>query len=177
MVITFKKYVKNSEKLVRYAKIGIWLLHLLKSPYKAIFTFYYLIRLKKCCVPVDFSTTMIIRNPGKITIGSNCSFSNFVIIDGHDEISIGNYCMFANNVVIATATHDYKVNPMNSTIVRKPVSIENNVWFGIGATVMPGLTIGEGAVIGAQSLVTKNVPRNAIVIGIPARIAKYRDIS
>jgi len=161
---------------LRVAQITIWLLSLLKSPYKAIFTIYYLARLKKCGMPVDFSTTMIIRNPGNICVGSNCSFSNFVIIDGHDEITIGNNCMFANNVVIATATHDYNLNPMNSFIIKKPVTIEDNVWVGIGATVMPGIIICEGSVIGAKSLVTKDVPRNAIVIGIPARIAKFRNV-
>lgn len=85
--------------------------------------------------------------------------------------------MFANNVVIATATHDYDVNPMSSTMICNPVKIEDNVWLGVRATVMPGITVGEGAVVGAHSLVTKDVPRNAIVAGTPARVAKYRSIS
>jgi len=172
-----KEYIKNNDELLRLAKLGLWLFSLLKTPYKAIFTLYYLVRLKRCGVPVDFSTTMILRNPSKISIGSNCSFSNFVIIDAHDEITIGDFCMFANNTVLATATHDYTINPMNSSMIRKPVKIENNVWFGVGATVMPGITVGEGSVIGARALVTKDVPRNAIVTGIPAKVVKLRDVA
>jgi acetyltransferase-like isoleucine patch superfamily enzyme len=140
----------------------------------ALFTLYYYLRLGKCGAPVGFSTTMIIRNPGRIAIGGNCTFSHFVILDGHDRITIGDDCMFANNAVIATATHDYTVDPMNSRIMTKPVVVGNNVWFGIGATVLPGVTIGEGAVIGARALVTKDVPRRAIVTGTPAKVVKYR---
>ena len=125
-------------------------------------------------MPVDFSTTMIIRNPHNISIGKNCSFSNCVILDGHDKINIGNDCMFANNAVISTATHDYNVNPMSGIMIKKPVVIHDNVWFGVGATVMPGITIGEGAVIGARALVIQDVPPDAIVVGIPETIIKYR---
>ena len=63
---------------------------------------------------------------------------------------------------------------MRATTVTKPVVIGNDVWFGVGATVLPGITIGDGAVIGSHALVTKNVPPYAIVVGVPARIHKYR---
>jgi acetyltransferase-like isoleucine patch superfamily enzyme len=117
---------------------------------------------------------MIIRNPGRIEIGDGCSFANFVILDAHDRISIGSNCMFANNVVIATATHDPNVDPMNRTMVTRPVSIGSNVWFGIGATVLPGLTIGDGAIIGASAVVTRDVPARAIVLGVPGRVTRFR---
>jgi acetyltransferase-like isoleucine patch superfamily enzyme len=151
-----------------------WILGLARTPRLALFTLYYFLRLGKCGVPVGFSTTMILRNPGNIAIGENCTFSNFVILDAHDRISIGDDCMFANNTTIATATHDYSVDPMNSRNITKPVSVGNNVWFGIGATVLPGVTIGDGAVIGARSLVTRDVPPRAIVTGTPAKVVKYR---
>ena len=82
--------------------------------------------------------------------------------------------MFANNVTVATATHDYTVDPMNSRITTKPVKVNDNVWIGIGAVILPGVTIGEGAVIGAMSLVTKDIPARAIATGVPARVVKFR---
>lgn len=143
-------------------------------PCHSLFTIYYRLRLKKCGKKVDFSTTMIIRNPRNIEIGDFCSFSNFVILDGHDRITIGSNCMFANNSVIATATHDDRMDPMNSVMLKRPVVIGNNVWFGIGATVLPGLIIGDGAIIGARALVTRNVPPRAVILGVPGRITRIR---
>ena len=162
--------------MLRLVRVARWILGLARTPRLALFTLYYFLRLGKCGVPVGFSTTMILRNPGMIAIGENCTFSHFVILDGHDRITIGDDCMFANNAVIATATHDYTVDPMNSRIVTKPVVVGNNVWFGIGATVLPGVTIGDGAVIGARALVTKDVPPRAIVTGTPAKIVKFRPV-
>ena len=57
----------------------------------------------------------------------------------------------------------------------KTVIIGDDVWLGVGATVLPGVKIGNGAVIGAHALVTKDVPQKAIVVGVPARILKYRE--
>ena len=118
---------------------------------------------------------MIIRNPRKVSIGDRCSFGALVVLDAHDRITIGNDCMFAVRVTVSTATHDYGNTPMNSVTLTRPVIIGNDVWLGVGATVLPGVTIGDGAVIGAQALVTKDVPPRAIVVGVPARVVKYRD--
>lgn len=61
-------------------------------------------------------------------------------------------------------------------IIAKPVIIKDDVWIGSNAVIMPGITIGKGAVIGAGAVVTKDVPPNAIVMGIPAKLVKYREI-
>jgi acetyltransferase-like isoleucine patch superfamily enzyme len=152
-----------------------WLLSFWNHPHLLLFTLYHRLRLKRCGSPVSFSTTMIIRNPRNISIGSRCSFSNFVVLDGHDRIEIGNDCMFANHVCIATATHDYHVDPMNTVMIKAPTVVRDNVWIGIGATVLHGVTIGEGAVIGAMSLVTRDVAPRTIVAGAPARVIRQRD--
>ncbi len=150
------------------------LIFMFQRPRKLLFTLYYAVRLKYCGREVDFEPTMVIRNPGNVSIGYKCSFSNFVILDAHAPITIGDHCMFANGVTVATATHDYLRKPMNSVCLLKPVVIGNDVWFGIGATVLAGVTIGDGAVIGAHALVTKDIPCGAIVVGTPAKILKYR---
>lgn len=155
---------------------GLWLtVRPLFRPYHSLFTAVQRLRLRRCGRRVDFSTSMIIRNPRNISIGDDCSFSNFVILDAHDRITIGSGCMFANNVVIATATHDDRVDPMRSMLLKSPVTIGNNVWLGIGATVLPGITIGDGAIIGARALITRDVPPRAVVVGVPGRVVRVRE--
>lgn len=174
MIQTIKEKIKQRRSILTLIRTLRWVASLAGRPITGIFILFYVFRLKKCEIPVEFPRTMIIRNPQNIEIGSGCTFSNYVILDGHDRISIGDNCMLANKVTVATATHDYTVDPMNSRLINKPVIIKNNVWIGIGATILPGVTIEEGAVVGAMSLVTRDVPARAIVMGIPAKVIKYR---
>lgn len=60
-------------------------------------------------------------------------------------------------------------------ITCKPVHIKRNVWIGVNVTILPGVTIGENAIIGACAVVTKDVPDNAVAVGNPARVIKYLD--
>jgi acetyltransferase-like isoleucine patch superfamily enzyme len=147
----------------------------IRRPRKLLAQLRYRLTLGHCGSGCDFESDMIIRNPKNVSIGDRCTFSAFVVLDAHAKITVGNDCMFALRVTVSTATHDYTRTPMNAQTLTKPVVIGNDVWFGVGATVLPGVTIGDGAVIGAHALVTKDVPPRAIVVGVPARVAKYRD--
>ena len=146
-----------------------------RRPRKLAATIWHRARLGHCGPNVDFEPHMIIRNPRNVSIGEGCSFGSFVILDAHDRVTIGKNCMFAVKVTISTATHDYTLEPMNQKTITKPVIIEDGVWLGVGATVLPGVRIGRGAVVGAHALVTKDVPPNVIVVGVPARVVKSRD--
>lgn len=150
--------------------------HLIRRPGKLFATLWYRLRLGHCGRNVDFETRMVIRNPRLISIGNGCSFSAYVVLDAHDRITIGDNCMFALRVTVATATHDHKHTPMNATFTTRPVTIGSDVWFGVGATILPGVVIGDGAVIGAHALVNRDVPPRAIVGGVPARVLKMRDV-
>ncbi len=100
---------------------------------------------------------------------------NLTLVDD-THIYIGDHVMIAPNVVIATGTH-----PIHPELRRKeaqfnlPVHIQDNVWLGAGCLVMPGVTIGENSVIGAGSVVTKDIPANVVAVGNPCRV--LRDIS
>jgi len=112
-----------------------------------------------------------------IEIGDDVSIAAFVHVWGHGGVSIGDRVLIATHVAITSLTHDYTYQNMRSApIIAKPVVIENDVWIGSNAVIMPGVTIGTGAVVGAGAVVTKDVPRYSIVAGIPAKVMKYREI-
>ena len=147
-----------------------------QRPRKLGATVWHRLRLGYCGRQVDFEPHILIRNPKNVRIGDGCSFGSFVILDAHDRITIGRDCMFAAKVTISTATHDYSLEPMNQRTITKAVVIEDGAWFGVGATVLPGVRVGRGAVVGAHALVTKDVPPYAIVVGVPARVLRYRNV-
>ncbi|MDR0531259.1 MAG: sugar O-acetyltransferase [Oscillospiraceae bacterium] len=105
--------------------------------------------------------------------GRDC-YANFNLTLVDDtEIHIGDNCMFAPNVVLATAGH-----PILPELRRKkaqyqaPVRIGSNVWIGANAVVMPGVTVGDNSVIGAGSIVTKDIPPDVVAVGNPCRVLR-----
>lgn len=90
-----------------------------------------------------------------------CMSRGGVIIE--DDVSI------AANTQILTNNHDEK---QHRILLCKPVVIKKNAWIGAGVTILPGVTIGENAIVGAAAVVTKDVPANTIVVGNPARIVR-----
>lgn len=112
----------------------------------------------------------------KVIINMNCTF-----VDNH-RIDIGNNVLIASNVQIYTATHSTDVHErmvqdwdggggICNTLAR-PVRIEDGAWIGGGAIILPGVTIGENAFIGAGSVVTRSIPANCVAVGNPCRVIK-----
>ena len=97
---------------------------------------------------------------------------NLTLVDDTD-IFVGNHVMFGPNVTIDTATHP--VTPdlrKRGAQYNKKVYIEENVWLGAGVIVLPGVRIGKNSVIGAGSLVTKDIPDNVVAFGTPCRVKR-----
>ncbi|WP_081740968.1 acyltransferase [Hyphomicrobium sp. 802] len=109
----------------------------------------------------------------KIEIGENTAINRFTYLDGRVPLKIGNNVNISHYVIIQTLTHD----PQNPDFVclEKPVRIEDHVWLGTRAIICPGVTIGEGAVVAAGAVVTRDVPPYTIVAGNPARAIKERN--
>lgn len=116
-------------------------------------------------------------NWGKHTSLGNGVYANFNLTLVDDTyITIGDHVMIGPNVTLATAGHpidpDKRRKPHQFNI---PITIESNVWLGAHCVVMPGVTIGENSVIGAGSIVTKDIPANVVAVGNPCRV--LRDIN
>lgn len=109
-----------------------------------------------------------------IEIGDDVSIAAFVHMWGQGGIKVGNRVMIGSHTSISTITHDYAKKDMHTTIISKPIVIEDDVWIGTHSVIMPGVTLGKGSVIGAGSVVTKDVPEFAIVAGVPAALIKLR---
>lgn len=108
-----------------------------------------------------------------ISIGDRF-YANFdcIILDGA-EVTIGNDVLFGPRVSIYTANHALDPNERAAGACHaKPVQVGDRVWLGGGVTVNPGVTIGDNAVIAAGSVVTSDVPANAIAMGVPARVRR-----
>jgi acetyltransferase-like isoleucine patch superfamily enzyme len=118
--------------------------------------------------PVSFAVDPFEGGTGFITFGSYCIVAPGVRIRSAIGIEIGDNCMFAEGVYITDADwHDqhHRIYPGK----REPIRIENNVWVGDRATLCKGVTIGENSIIGAASVVTRDVPKNVIAAGNPAK--------
>lgn len=111
-----------------------------------------------------------------VRCGKNVSIAPFVQMWAHSPINIGDDVMIASHVVLTTATHNHSAELMNRKVESYPILIEDRVWIGAGAVVLPGVIIGAGAVVAAGAVVTKDVPSMAIVAGVPAKVIDWRRV-
>jgi acetyltransferase-like isoleucine patch superfamily enzyme len=111
------------------------------------------------------------------TLGKNPNFNGMVIL-GHGEVDFGDNFHSGGGCLILTSNHNYEGTkiPYDATNIIKNVKIGDNVWFGSRVIVLGGVTIGEGAIIQAGAVVTKDVPVGGIAGGSPAKVFKYRDM-
>lgn len=116
------------------------------------------------------------RISSKITLGERSGIGENCCLYG--EVHIGDHVLMASEVVIFTQNHNYNSRELlileQGTSEEKPVYIGNDVWIGRRAMIMPGVHIGDGAVIAAGGVVTRDVPAYSVVGGVPARVIKYR---
>ncbi|SFM57507.1 Acetyltransferase (isoleucine patch superfamily) [Paenibacillus sp. 1_12] len=111
-----------------------------------------------------------------ITIGKNVFFNTGCSFQDRGGISIEDGTMIGMNVTIATLNHGLPLETRNVTYP-SPVIIGENVWIGSNATILPGVTIGDNSVVAAGAVVTKNVPENTVVAGVPAKELKKININ
>jgi len=111
-------------------------------------------------------------DPRNISIGEDSIIGEGVVLDGRDKLIIGDNVDIASEVMIYNSEHD--VNDPNFLAKNAPVTIEDYVFIGPRAIILPGVRIGKGAVVAAGAIVTKDAPPFSIVGGIPAKIIGER---
>lgn len=128
----------------------------------------------------------LLSNSDKIFVGRKSYHNGNFTVKGKGKLYIGNFCAFGQDIKIILSNHDYRFPSLQYSFYRDrfnglpypldetEISIGSDVWIGDNVIVLPNLKIGNGAIIGAGSVVTKDVPDFAIVAGNPARIIKYR---
>lgn len=155
----------NSRYLKIFNSIRIWylqnVLHVLKTSQGCIFE----------------ERVYISSGKDKVTIGHYTHINENVFIQ---SAIIGNYVLIAPNVSLLSNSHIHE-NPdmpilQQGMTANNPVIIKDNVWIGRSVIVMPGCVIGEGSIIGAGAVVTKDIPPFSIATGIPAKVTKQRKL-
>jgi len=170
---------------MRKLKLIIYYLLIAKLPHSRLFTLsnsfrvWYIARVLKIMKfdkQSKFEYGIYISDAQKLSIGKNVRINENVFLQG--EIEIGDDVMIAPNVAIYTASHEYRktdvamVNQGNTDV--KKVIIKDDVWVGRNVMILPGIVLGEGSIIGANSVVTKDVDPLTIVGGVPAKFIKKR---
>jgi acetyltransferase-like isoleucine patch superfamily enzyme len=111
----------------------------------------------------------------KISIGEGTIIGYGVFLDGRDRLEIGNHVDFASEVMVYNAEHDHNAGDFHA--ITAPVVIEDYVFLGPRAIILPGVKIGRGAIVAAGAVVTKDVQSMSIVGGVPAKEIGLRQVS
>jgi len=130
---------------------------------------------RRCVLDRD----MTIECRGTLEIGDRTIFGHHCTLGVVDSVVIGPDCLIAE--MVAIRDHDHRFDGPPGVPVREqgtvcaPVRIGSNVWLAGKATVLKGVTIGDSAVVGANAVVTKDIPAYAVAVGVPARVIRYRN--
>lgn len=124
--------------------------------------------------PMQTDYSMTYDTLGSISIGRETYIArDFRVSTYKSRVSIGERCQIASNVSLETNTHEiYERDGIHRKRIQKPITIHNDVWIGANALILPGVTIGENAIVAGGAVVTKDVPAHVLVGGSPARIIR-----
>jgi acetyltransferase-like isoleucine patch superfamily enzyme len=112
----------------------------------------------------------------KIRIGAGTYINRNTMLDASELLEIGNHCAIGPGCYLTDHDHgiDPSLPPLAQALISAPTRLGNEVWLGANVVVLKGVTIGDRAVIGAGSVVTKDIPANAVAVGVPARVVRIR---
>ncbi len=129
----------------------------------------------KCGENVWINQPMMLCRGTTISVGDGCYFNYGTTFVDDYTITIGSHVMFGPNVTVCTTGHPIHPEHRFDGMYSLPVVIEDGVWIGAGAVILPGVTIGENSVIGAGSVVTRDIPANVLAVGSPCRVLREFD--
>ena len=122
--------------------------------------------------------TKIRCHEGLVSIGAKTVLGQECTISAYQHVSIGRECVIADRVMLIDFDHGASEveRPVRlQGIYKRDVRVGNNVWIGYGVSILRGVTVGDNAIIGTGAVVTRDVPANAVVAGVPARVLRMRE--
>lgn len=139
--------------------------------------FYKIFFLKKKGI-VWVQPRVTIIDSHKLIVGSNCGINTGTYINAKGGVSLGDYVLIGTNVTISSGKHP--IQGITPPIFERPtipekIIIEDDVWIGANAVIMPGVTIKKGTIVGAGAIVTRDTEEYSVVIGAPAHVIRYRN--
>lgn len=143
-------------------------------------------KIGKNCRFGRYSTIELFNTDSKLTVGDGFRSNSYLHIGVMSSITIGTNVLVASGVYISDHSHgdygklescDPTTIPVNRPYFVAPIVIEDNVWLGEKAAILPGVKVGRGSVVGAGAIVTRDVPDYCVVAGVPARIIKRYDFN
>lgn len=168
--------MKKNAVSVKYMSIK-YLAHFYFFVLGKIKTKIYTLVMKKAGKNVFIFSPFRCTGPEGIEIGDNVVIAENCVIGGQGGLSIGNYVMIGNNSTIITANHGFSLPdiPMaRQPLDIAPVAIGDDVWIGANVVILSGVNIGQGSIIGAGAIVTKDVEPYSVVVGNPAKLIRKR---
>lgn len=133
---------------------------------------YYSRLMRSCGKKLKLFGPCYIKNPHNLSVGDNVTINDGVYINAYSPITIGNQVSISASAMIVSTTLDMEKFLTKKEHIGKPIFIGNNVQIGAGAIILPGLRIADNVIVGAGSVVTKDVGPNCIVVGNPARMLR-----
>jgi acetyltransferase-like isoleucine patch superfamily enzyme len=152
--------LKNPSEIIRLARVA-W----------STFRFRFLHRCVGPGTVVGEGTVMTNASNIHIGKGNGAALNSFVQIYGHGGIEIGDDTQVGPNTVLTTTGHDYLAANLQQNY--ESIKIGRRVWISANCTILPGVTIGDQAVIGAGAVVSRNIPARCVALGIPARVVRH----
>ena len=123
------------------------------------------------------SFAVIDAQGGFVKIGENCSVNPFCILYGHGGLEIGNGVRIAAKTTIIPANHRFDridIPQYKQSLIKKGIKIYDDVWIGTNVTILDGVRIHRGSVVGGGAVVTKDIPAYSVAVGVPAKVIKRR---
>ena len=174
----YKNRHSLQNKIARAVWNIVWVFLFRPTPRGNLFRPWRIALLKAFGAKVQWSSNVLpscrIWQPWQLTMGEYACLSENVDCYCVDEIRIGNQATVSQGAMLCTASHDTESRTMELTT--KPIYIDANAWIAARAIVLPGINIGEGAVVAAGSVVTKDVDSWTVVGGNPAKFIKKRKL-
>jgi acetyltransferase-like isoleucine patch superfamily enzyme len=120
-------------------------------------------------------THVVVHSPQGLTVGDHSEINDFTLSRAMGGVKIGSHVLVSSGCNITSLTHPKDATDRRTRrLIEGPVHIQDGAWLGAGVIVLPGITIGENAIVGAGAVVTHDVPAGATVVGVPAGLSGAR---